>query len=128
MDKKYWNDYYRKHDKDTSISTHSSFSEFCLSKFFIENNLNIVELGCGNGRDAIYFAHHRHNVVAIDQSTSAINIAKESLKGEVAQYLQPKELNFVIEDYFSVVHQGFVNQDVNVFIENFFCWYCSDLR
>jgi tellurite methyltransferase len=99
MDKKYWNDYYRKHTKDSSICIHSSFSEFCLSKFFIENNLNIVELGSGNGRDAIYFAHHRHNVVAIDQSTKAINIAKESLKEEVAQYLHQKTLNFVIEDY-----------------------------
>ncbi|MBT5399582.1 class I SAM-dependent methyltransferase [bacterium] len=99
MDKKYWNDYYRKHNKDGSISTHSSFAEFCLSKFFIANNLDIVELGSGNGRDAIYFAHHLHNVVAIDQSTTAIDIEKESLRGEVAQYLQPKALDFIDEDY-----------------------------
>jgi tellurite methyltransferase len=99
MDKKYWNDFYRQHKEDISISSHSSFSEFCLSKFFIKNDLNIIELGSGNGRDAIYFACHQHNVVAIDQSTSAINIKIESLKDEHALYLHPKELDFVNEDY-----------------------------
>ena len=29
MDKKYWNDFYRQHKEDISISSHSSFSEFC---------------------------------------------------------------------------------------------------
>lgn len=99
MDKKYWNNFYKKHDKDIAISSHSSFSEFCLRNFFIGDNLKIVELGSGNGRDAIYFANHQHSVIAIDQSITALNIAKESLKDRFEDYLEPKDLDFVNEDY-----------------------------
>ncbi len=99
MDKKYWNTYYQQHGKDKGISKCSSFAQFCLDSFFTERSLNIVELGSGNGRDAIFLAHHNHNVIAIDQSTTAIDIEKQSLDAEVVQYLHPKELDFVQEDY-----------------------------
>ena len=99
MDKKYWNIYYQRHGKDKGISKCSSFAQFCLDSFFTERSLNIVELGSGNGRDAIFLAHHNHNVIAIDQSTTAIDIEKQSLDAEVGQYLHPKALDFVQEDY-----------------------------
>lgn len=97
MDRKYWNEYYQLHGSD--ITMHSNFAKFCLHNFFTKDNLNIVELGSGNGRDAIFFAHHQLNIVAIDQSTTAIDIEKESLDNEVKQYLCPKALDFVNEDY-----------------------------
>jgi tellurite methyltransferase len=99
MDKKYWDGYYQQHGQDKGISKCSSFAKFCLDSFFTERGLNIVELGSGNGRDAVYFAHHKLNTIAIDQSIVAINIEKESLRDEVAQYLQPKSLDFINEDY-----------------------------
>ena len=99
MDKKYWNTDYQQHGKDKGISKCSSFAQFCLDNFFIEKNYNIVELGSGNGRDAIFLAHYKHNVIAIDQSIAAIDIEKLSLDEEVAQYLHPKALDFVQEDY-----------------------------
>ena len=99
MDKKYWNTYYQQHGKDKGISKCSSFAQFCLDNFFIEKNYNIVELGSGNGRDAIFLAHYKHNVIAIDQSIAAIDIEKLSLDLEVAQYLHPKALDFIQEDY-----------------------------
>jgi len=99
MDLKYWDDYYQQHGKDKGISKHSSFSQFCLDIFFTEKNLNIVELGSGNGRDAIFLAHHGHQVIAIDQSTTAIDIEKENLHTNVSQYLHPKALDFIQEDY-----------------------------
>jgi SAM-dependent methyltransferase len=99
MDKKYWNEYYQKHGRDKGISKSSSFAKFCLDDFFAEKNLNIVELGSGNGRDAIFFAHHQHSVVAIDQSTTAIDIEKRKLDIEIGQYLKPRALDFVKEDY-----------------------------
>ena len=51
------------------------------------------------GRYAIYFAHLYINVIAIDQSTVAIDIEKEKLHSEVGKYLQPMALDFVKEDY-----------------------------
>ena len=99
MDKIYWNNYYQKHGKDKNISKHSSFAQFCLDNFFTDKSFNILELGSGNGRDAIFLAHHKHNVIAIDQSTSAIDIEKQNLDSKVSQYLQPKALDFIKEDY-----------------------------
>jgi len=99
MDLKYWDDYYQQYGKDKGISKHSSFAQFCLDNFFTEKKLNIVELGSGNGRDAIFLAHHGHQVVAIDQSTTAIDIEKENLHNNVSQYLHPKALDFIQEDY-----------------------------
>ena len=99
MDLKYWDDYYQQYGKDKGISKHSSFAQFCLDNFFTEKKLNIVELGSGNGRDAIFLAHHGHQVVAIDQSTTAIDIEKENLHANVSQYLNPKALDFIQGDY-----------------------------
>ncbi len=99
MDKQYWNDYYQKQGLSKAISMQSTFAQFCLDKFFVKKSLSIVELGSGNGRDAIFFAHHQHNVIAIDQSTIAIDIERKMLNVEVGQYLHPKALDFVQEDY-----------------------------
>ena len=99
MDRKYWDSYYQQHGKDKGINVCSTFAKFCLDKFFKKEELNIVELGSGNGRDAIYFAHHKLNIIAIDQSTTAIDLEKENLKDEITQYLHPKALDFVNEDY-----------------------------
>lgn len=37
---------------------------------------SVVEVGCGTGRDSLYFAHKGHRVVAIDQSLEAISLVK----------------------------------------------------
>lgn len=99
MDKKYWDNYYHQYGKDKSIAAPSSFAQFCLKNFFNKKKLKIIELGSGNGRDAIYFAQHNHNVIAIDQSITAIDIEKKSLDTELKNNLEPKALDFVLEDY-----------------------------
>ena len=112
MDKKYWDNYYHRHGKDKGITIPSSFAQFCLKNFFNRKKLNIVELGSGNGRDAIYFAHHNHNVIAIDQSISAIDIEKQSLNAELKNNLEPKALDFVHEDYTQY-------EQINIFYSRF---------
>jgi len=99
MDKNYWEKYYLEHGQDNGIKQHSSFAEFCLERFFYAKEKSIVELGSGNGRDAIYFAHHGHKVVAIDQSTSAIDIERENIHNEVNSNLTPVAEDFVKYDF-----------------------------
>ena len=99
MDKKYWDNYYHQHGKDKKITEPSSFAQFCLDSFLSSEKLNIVELGSGNGRDAIFFARNGHNVVAIDQSITAIEIEKQSLDSNLNFLLKPKALDFIKEDY-----------------------------
>ena len=63
----HWRDYY-KNDKVPSLP--SSFAEYCINK--ITSGCRIVDVGCGNGRDSIYFARQGHHVVGVDKSKSAI--------------------------------------------------------
>ena len=99
MDKNYWNEYYKLHGEDKEISDPSSFAKFIFKKFLSEKKFNILELGSGNGRDAIYFACNGHNVVAIDHSTKVLNIQKQNLNNKFAMNLYSKEDDFVKEDY-----------------------------
>ncbi len=99
MDKAYWENYYMKHGQDQGISYHSSFSEFCIEKFLFGEKFNIVEIGSGNGRDAIYFAHHGHKVFAIDQSTIAINIERKNISNDVNGNLIPIADDFTTLDF-----------------------------
>ena len=99
MDKNYWDEYYKVHGGDKEISNPSSFAKFILKNYFSEKKFNIVELGSGNGRDAIFFAYNGHNVIAIDQSTKVINIQKQNLENKLAMNLHSKAQDFVKEDY-----------------------------
>lgn len=38
----------------------------------------ILEIGCGNGRDSIYFANNGLNIIGIDLSTNALKLAKKN--------------------------------------------------
>lgn len=40
-----------------------------------EHHQPVIELGVGNGRDALYFAHHGIKLVGIDISTTAIEVS-----------------------------------------------------
>lgn len=66
-DNEYWNDYYKKNSKPTNPS---SFAQFILPK--LDENKNLIELGCGNGRDSIYFSENGLNVIAVDQVCNEI--------------------------------------------------------
>ena len=99
MDKKYWQNYYKVSGKDFSISKQSSFATFCLDKFFTQEKLNIVELGSGNGRDAIYFACNNKKVIALDQSTIPIDNEKTKISGEIRSNLIPIAEDFVQSEF-----------------------------
>jgi SAM-dependent methyltransferase len=70
MDKEYWDKFYSVHSSDVAIKDASTFAVFCQSKFFKNDQKSIVELGCGNARDAYYMAEQGHDVLAVDQSIS----------------------------------------------------------
>jgi cyclopropane fatty-acyl-phospholipid synthase-like methyltransferase len=67
-ERNYWNNYYSCH---ANVHYPTSFSEFCVNKY-LNKKSTILELGCGNGRDAFFFAEHGHNVIGIDLSEVAI--------------------------------------------------------
>lgn len=89
-DKQYWREYYIKNSKPTNAS---SFAEFILPK--LEENKNLVELGCGNGRDSIYFANNNINVIAIDQIEDEIDYLNNNHKED--------NIHFVCEDFTNLI-------------------------
>ena len=68
-DKQYWNSYY------ASLSeTNLLPSDFAVKVTdMIRPASHIMELGCGNGRDSLYFLQKGHNVIAVDGSDFAID-------------------------------------------------------
>jgi|TARA_B100000029_G_scaffold101780_2_gene92170 SAM-dependent methyltransferase len=68
LDKKYWNNYYANHH---GLGKPSSFAKSIIE--LLPEKCNLMELGCGNGRDSFYFAKMGHSVWACDQSDVIIN-------------------------------------------------------
>ncbi len=79
---KYWSDFYR---GKQAVSIPSPFAEYCLTNF--KSGTHILEIGCGNGRDARFFAKNGYCVVAIDKSEVAIDVSKKSNEFESITYI-----------------------------------------
>ena len=93
MDKSYWESYYTKIQKPFDSST---FAKFVLNK--MTPNQTIIDLGCGNGRDSIYFAENKIRTLGVDQSSVAI----KNLKPFENSYL-----NFEISDFSNLKKEKF---------------------
>lgn len=70
MDKNYWKNIY---SKQSEGELPSLFARYIAENYSIESK-SIIELGCGNGRDAIFFANANANVTAIDQCDNIIEL------------------------------------------------------
>jgi len=68
----YWNQYY----KNRICSTEPSpFAQYVAT--LVDPGKRMVELGCGNGRDAVFFATQGLNITALDMSNEAITALQE---------------------------------------------------
>lgn len=87
MDIAYWEEYYKKNNFNCNNSLFSS----CVSKYLEFSDASILELGCGNGRDAFYFEALGFSVVAIDQVVNEL----EFLSNEFGD----KNIKFISGDF-----------------------------
>jgi len=68
--KEYWNKFYSSKVSSEDLMYPSQFAAFVLGE---SSGINtVVEIGCGNGRDAAFFNRHGKAVFAFDNSESAI--------------------------------------------------------
>ena len=70
MDKNYWKNIYSKQSEGEQPS---QFAKYIAETIIIEEK-SIIELGCGNGRDAIFFANANAQVTALDQCDNIIEL------------------------------------------------------
>ncbi|MBO5032039.1 MAG: adenylyl-sulfate kinase [Lachnospiraceae bacterium] len=75
-DAQYWNAYY---GTKNAPQEPSLFAQWILSR--IKSGKNILDIGCGNGRDSLFFQSKGLNVTAIDASERVIKDLKEKTKG-----------------------------------------------
>jgi ubiquinone/menaquinone biosynthesis C-methylase UbiE len=67
----YWNDAHKKQQLHPYSLQQTDYAEEVLGK--IPAKASILELGCGEGNDSIYFAAHGHKIMATDFSSIAIH-------------------------------------------------------
>ena len=71
-DRRYWNQYYNENHKESMDP--SSFAVTIADE--LEANKSILDLGCGNGRDSLFFLERGLYVTGIDASDSVIKALK----------------------------------------------------
>ena len=114
-DKEYWTKYYEDNSKPTDASTFAEFILPCL-----EENKNLIELGCGNARDSIFFSQNNINVFAVDQVQCEIDFLNKNYKSENIQFfcddftdLKNTDFDEIRECDFDYVYSRFTFHSIN---------------
>lgn len=68
----YWNTYY---ESKANLLPNSNFSEFVLKH--VDKNRTLIDIGCGDGRDSIFFANNNIYTTGVDVSSNAIKMNKQ---------------------------------------------------
>lgn len=111
---KYWNKFYKKH---TLIIKPSNFSQFIKKEFLKKKKIkNILEIGCGNGRDTFYFSKYATKIVSIDNSQQAIIKSKNN---ERMQKNILSRFNVVVKN-FDLIYARFFLHTINSIEEDIF--------
>ena len=77
----HWDEYYK---KDNIPDYPSPFAEYVANK--LSNQQTILEVGCGNGRDAKFLASQGHLVTGLDRSGEAIELCKKLYSVESLEF------------------------------------------
>lgn len=86
-DKDYWDEYHS-HNPVSVDNKPTEFAKFIESEFLYEKNpAHILELGCGNGRDSLFFLSEGHRITAIDGSDVAIHMLKRTTNSNNALFV-----------------------------------------
>ncbi|GAB5552439.1 MAG: hypothetical protein Sapg2KO_20300 [Saprospiraceae bacterium] len=89
MDKEYWSNYYLNQRQDRQPTL---FAKHIIENYIKDEHSKLIELGCGNGRDSIYFSKRALNVVAVDQVKEEIDFLQN-------QFNKNKNIKFISSDF-----------------------------
>lgn len=82
-DKEYWENYYTNKKEPFEPSL---FSQYVMEKYVDEGD-SLIELGCGNGRDALHFSKKGVKVVAVDQCDNEITYLSNTFGNENLKFM-----------------------------------------
>lgn len=79
----YWDRFYERPHPD--LAQPSSFARVCVS--MLSPDACVFEVGCGNGRDALFMARSGLRVLASDPSHTALDEVRSRMRGERFQHV-----------------------------------------
>jgi tellurite methyltransferase len=120
MNNLYWNNFYKKF----YIKKNSNFSAFVLKK--INKKKNLLEVGCGNGRDTFFFLKKKILCTAFDISITAIKKNKKIVKNVFYQKDVCKK-NLKTKKKYDYIYARFFLHAINYKQEKFFFLNCKKL-
>ena len=105
---KYWDKFY----KNFKIEKESKFAIFVYKRLKkLKNKISIIDIGCGNGRDTIFFIKKKYNIIGVDQS-SVIGKNKKFFKKNFRKKNICKK-NLKLDKKFDVVYARFFIHAIN---------------
>lgn len=110
MDKAYWEHYYKEHAVPAAPSL---FAEF-VSTEYLEPGMRLIELGCGNGRDSVFFARKGVSVRAVDQVDEEIAFLNNSYAHEKLEFAIENFTKLKTDNIFDCVYSRFTLHSVPV--------------
>lgn len=84
MDREYWNEFYK---RGLAKKEPTLFAQY-VSDNYLEDGRTILELGCGNGRDSVYFGKRELDVIAIDGADQVIESLQRENRNSKIQFLR----------------------------------------
>lgn len=112
--------YKQVHEKNLSWSSNNNTEIVyeCIKKYNIKKENNILEIGCGEGRDARVLLNKGYNLLATDVSKEAIKFCKEVDKKNYEKYfvldvLDSKEFNSKFDFIYSIACIHMLTEDID---------------
>ncbi len=99
----YWSSFYAAESAGNKLMPPSQFAAFVAPE--IESECALFDIGCGNGRDSLFFAELGFKVVALDASEVAIKFAKNK-----SEERGLKNIQFLQEDITSPALRKSISQ------------------
>lgn len=111
MDKNYWENYYSEHRQPVEPSY---FAKFCLN--YLDDSGVLLELGCGNGRDSVFFAKEAKIIVSgVDQCKEEIDFLNQNYQSNNIAF---KNFDFTklptIENSLNYVYSRFTLHSITI--------------
>jgi len=108
-EKKYWESFYA---KNRTFDKPSPFGKFVLP--FIQDNKNMLELGCGNARDSFYFISNRKiTITALDQCDDEIEFLNNKKDNLPIEFKAHDFTNYTEDNTFDYVYSRFTLHSVS---------------
>ena len=126
----YWNTYYESRGHSPTVP--SQFASFVLNEF--SDRQDFIDVGCGNGRDSIFFNNFGKSVLAIDGSEKVIKLNKSvaedfgwKIKFELCDFSSDSSINRIVKEFKKdysrpVIHSRFFihaigNEEIEKFLD-----------